>query len=134
LRRICAVQHVEARPAGLPSEDLAQHLRTQARASHSQQDGVGEPALLHLLSKIMQPADIGQLLLDDVQPANPLVLIGPRPERFVAGPEPPYAPLLAPDLHLLLEGRLHLRRARPDLQTRAAALEQRTAALRDGAE
>ena len=78
---------------------------------------------LHLLRKAVQPVDIGQFLLHDVQPADPLVLVRPGPQRLVAGPKPPNAPVLAPDLHLRVEGGLHLRRARPDLQAGAIAFE-----------
>jgi hypothetical protein len=131
---IGAVQHVEARPTRLLSEGLAEHFRPQARPSHPQQDNVGEPALLHLLSKVEQPLNIGQLPLHGVQPADPLVLVPPGPKRIVAGPKPPNESFLPPDLHFLIEGRLHLRGARPDLQASAIALEQRTAAPRDGAE
>ena len=106
---IGAVQHVEARPTRLPSEGLAEHFRPQARPSHPQQDNVGEPALLHLLSKVEQPLNIGQLSLHSVQPADPLVLVPLGPKRIVAGPKPPNESLLAPDLHFLTEGRLHLR-------------------------
>ena len=75
------------------------------------QHDVGEAALLHLLRKAAQPLDIGQFLLDDVQPAEPFVLVRPGPQRLVAGPKPPDAPVLAPDFHLRFEGGLHLRRS-----------------------
>ena len=44
-----------------------------------------------------------QLLLDDMQPAEPFILVRPRPQRCVAGPQPADAALLAPDLHFRLE-------------------------------
>ncbi len=81
----------------------------------------------------MQPVKIGQLLLHDAEPAEPPVLVRPGPKRLVAGPKPPNASVLAPDLHFLLEGGLHLRGARPDLQAGAIALNQPAAAARDGA-
>src|SRR6185312_393001 len=104
-RRIGAVQHVEARPAGLRSEALAEHLRTEARPAHSQQDDVGEATLLDLRRKTPQPIAIGQLLLRDGQPAEPFILVGSGPERFIAGPEASYAPVLAPSLHFRRDGR-----------------------------
>ena len=105
---IGAVQHVEARPTRLPPEGRAQHFRTEARAAHAQQDDVGEAALLYLLGKALQPINIGQLLLDDVQPAEPFVLVRPGPQRLVPGPKAPNAAVLAPGLHFRFERGLHL--------------------------
>ena len=129
LRRIGAVEHVEARPAGLIAEGFAQHFRPQARPAHAQQHDIGEAALLYLRRKALQPADIGQFPLDDGEPADPFLLVRPGPQRLVAGPEPPYAPFLAPDFHLRVAGGLHFRRALPDLQAGPVALEQDAAAL-----
>ena len=114
---------MKARPAGLSSERFAEHFRAQARSSHSQQDKIAKSALLHFLRKAQQTVNIGQLLLYDVQPADPFVLVGPGPQRLVAGPKPANSPVLAPDLHLRVESGLHLRGARPDLQAGVIALE-----------
>ncbi len=89
--------------------------------------------MLYRLGKTVQPIGIGQLLLHNVQPADPFVFVGCGPKRFIAGPKPPDEPLLAPDLHFRLQGGLHLRRARRDLQPGAFAIEQDAATLRDGA-
>ena len=76
---IGAIEHVEARPARLRPESLGQHLRTQARAAHAEQDEVCEPALLYLIRKALQPINIGQLLRHDVEPAKPFVLVNSGP-------------------------------------------------------
>src|SRR6185437_10101216 len=96
---IGAVQHVEMRPARLLPKGLTQNFRTQARTSHPQQNDVGEPALFDLRCETMQPINTSQFLFDDVQPADPLVLVRSGPWRLVAGPKLTNAAFLAPDLH-----------------------------------
>ena len=123
LRRIGAVQDVEARPASLPSERFAEHLGAEARAAHPQQHDVGEAALLHVASQRRQPRDVGQFLLDDVQPAEPFVLVGPGPQRCVASPKPPNPPSwrqssISASKAVFISGR-----ARADLQAGAIAVQ-----------
>ena len=89
------------------------------------------PRCFTSFAKASQSINIGQFLLDDVQPAEPFVLVGPGPQRRVAGPKPPNTPARAPDFHLRVEGSLHLRRAQPDLHAGAIALQKcRVAAAR----
>ena len=85
-------------------------------------------------AKAMQPVNIGQFLLHNVQPAEPFVLVRPGPQRLIAGPKPPNAPARAPNLHLRVESGLHLRGARPDFQSGAIAVQKCAPAPRDGAE
>ena len=97
LRGIGAVQHVETRPTGLLPEGLAQHFRPEARSAHAEQHDLGETAPLHLGREALQPSDIGKLLLNDVHPADPFILVCPGPQRFVARPKTANASLLAPE-------------------------------------
>src|SRR6185312_4845948 len=109
---ISAVQHVETWPAGPRIECFAEHFRTQARPAHPQEHEIGESALLDLLSKGGQSVDIGQLLVHDVEPAEPFALVAAGPQRCVAGPKSSNVPARTPDLLLCVARSLHLRRAK----------------------
>ena len=82
-RRVRGVENVEAVGAG----GLPQHLGSEARPAHPQEHGGVERAA-HVLGEGL---DLGQQLqhaLRLVEPAEPAVLVRPRPERRVPRPDP----------------------------------------------
>jgi hypothetical protein len=108
LRRIGRIQHMESRPAAQPAEGLAQHLGPKAGAAHAHQDDVGDAVTLHLVGEILQGVRVLQLVVDDRQPAQPLILVRRGPQRLVAGPQAADPSLPAPDLGLGRKRRLRL--------------------------
>ena len=61
-----------------------------------------EPGALDVIGEVLEMRDPLQLLVDDVQPTEPVGLVRLGPQRGVGGPQPPDLALLAP----VLEGRL----------------------------
>src|SRR6185312_6030574 len=84
-------------------------------------------------SELLQLLHIGKLLLHDVHPADPFILVGPGPQALVAVPKAANAALLAPEIELLRIFLLQLIR-QTEIQGGAIALEQIAAAARDRAQ
>ena len=86
LRGIGRIEHMQFRKAGLLRKRLGEHFRPKARSAHAKHDGIGEVLPLHAVREVLVIRDIGRA--GAVQPAQPFVFVGPRPDRFVALPEP----------------------------------------------
>ena len=69
------------------AERLSDHLRTKARSTHAQQHGVPNARIGDLPGGLLQWTDVRQLVVGDVQPAQPALLIGTGPERGVFCPQ-----------------------------------------------
>ena len=134
LRGVGAVEHVKPGPTRLPPKSGGKDFRAQARAAHTEQDNVSEAALLHLAGKALKAVDIGQLFLDDPQPADPFVFVRSGPQGFVPGPQAPDVATFAPGLHFVVERRLQITRAKLNDEAGAGTLGKRTAAPGNGAE
>ena len=80
LRGIGRVENAQMREAGLRPKDFGQHLRSQARPAHAEQQRIGEARLPHILCERLIFAELLGRLLEDRQPANPLVFISARPQ------------------------------------------------------
>ena len=65
-----------------------QHLRSEARASHAEQDDIGQAVRCNGVGELPQSADVLSRTHGLVEPSEPPVLAGRRPERRVAGPDP----------------------------------------------
>jgi hypothetical protein len=102
LGRVGGVEDEQLRRARHLAERLLPHLRTEAGASHAQEDRLAEALLLGLRLDRQQGVEMVELGFDDADPANPASLVAARPERSVALPEPAGASLFVP---LLQAGR-----------------------------
>jgi hypothetical protein len=102
LRRIGRVEHMQLRETGLRGEGFRQHFGPQARSAHAEHHGVVEILALHAVRIIHVVGDIGRRRA--VEPAQPLVLVGPAPDRLVALPEPADLSRCAPLFGRLLDG------------------------------
>jgi hypothetical protein len=80
LRGIGGVEHVQPRESLNLAERQRQHLRTQAGAAHAEQENVAKPALANVGGDLAKLLNIGQLLVDNVQPAHPLALVFSGPQ------------------------------------------------------
>ena len=77
----------------LRSEPLAEYFRSRLDPPIPSRARSVKPRCLASAAN-RQPVDIGKLLLYDVQPAKPFVLVRPGPQRFVARPKAPNAAAL----------------------------------------
>ncbi len=92
---------MQFRKARFTRKCLRQHLRAEARSAHAEHDGVAELLPFHALRKVLVVGDIGRGSAG--QPAQPLVFVGPGPDRFVVLPEPAYLAGCAPVFGCLLD-------------------------------
>ncbi len=90
LRRVGRVEHVQLREAVDHPEGHLQDLRTEARAAHAEQQRVPEALRAHHGGDPLKALEArGELVFGDAEPAQPLGLVGPGPERCISGPQPP---------------------------------------------
>jgi hypothetical protein len=82
--RMRRVEHVEALDAEGPTE----HLGREARAPHAEQDDRIEPLVGDGVGEGLELGDTLAHATRLVEPAEPLRLVGARPERRVALPDP----------------------------------------------
>ena len=108
LRRIDGVQHVELWKTVDGAERLAHHRRTKARAAHAQEHRVQHTGVGNLLSGPGQWPNVRQLVIGDVQPPQPALLVGTSPEVGVSRPQ-------TADLSRLLPVRDNFRHARREV-------------------
>ena len=87
LRRVGGIEHVQLGESVLLSEGERVHFRAEAGSAHPQQQDVRESALPYVFGELDELIGGIQLRLDDIQPAEPLALIGAGPQRGVLGPE-----------------------------------------------
>src|SRR5437588_2539418 len=95
------------------SEYFGQYLRTKARAPHPKQQRVAEPLASYFASEVGEFRDI--LALRAVEPAEPFVLVGIRPEGFVFPEKPANVSLRAPILGRYVDTACKRRIERNDL-------------------
>ena len=86
LRRIGGIEHMQFREAGLLRKGLGQYFRPEARSAHAEHDGIAEILPFHAMGIILVIGDVG--CGRTVEPAQPFVLVGSGPHRFVVLPEP----------------------------------------------
>ena len=63
---------------GLTPKVSREHLRSEARSAHAEQDDVGELCFRMSSAKALEVANSPLLLVDDVEPAKPLRFVGSR--------------------------------------------------------
>jgi len=66
------VEHPERRGGIQRREDLSQHLRREARATHTQQDDVREPVLRHAICECAKPRQLWRHDVKGIEPAEPV--------------------------------------------------------------
>src|SRR5207244_2167617 len=76
LRRVGRVEYLQSGKTGLGAESLGENFRPEARPAHTEQYRVAEPGALDLGGKRLQLANRLQLRIGDVEPAEPLRLVG----------------------------------------------------------
>ena len=94
--------------ARFAAESLSEYLRAEARSTHAEQQHVLEPRALDVVGEVLEVHDPLQLLIDDLQPAEPVGFVCLGPQRGIGGPEPPDLSLLAPVLEGCLDVLLQL--------------------------
>ena len=104
LLRVGRIQHAQPREARLGRERRRQHVGTQARPTHAEHHGVGEPGAAHVIDEVDEPIGVRGLVGGDIEPAQPVLLARPGPHRGVAVPDPCHHVVVAP----LPDGRIDL--------------------------
>src|SRR5207244_3471754 len=103
------------------AEGFRQHFRAEAGAAHSEHNGIDKGLALHPLRKGLIAIDRLLLARDSIEPAEPLVLVGPRPQRRIALPQRTHlaagAPFLFGPFDVLLDRRTKLQLLAIDLRT-----------------
>ena len=79
-------------------EGHREHFRAETRAAHAQKQNMREPLSLHFFDEFGEALAVRQLIFGDAQPAEPLALIGARPQGGVARPKPSHFSVDAPVL------------------------------------
>src|SRR5579859_7889770 len=87
LAGIRRIEHVQGWEMSDPAESHAQNFRTKTRASHSEQQHVLKAARLHFLGKLYQLIVLRNLLIDDIEPSQPIRFVTAGPERGIAPPQ-----------------------------------------------
>ena len=87
LRRVGGVEDAQLRMALAAREREREQLRAEARATHAEQEHVLEARLGDVPRDAVEPLGVRELVLGDVEPAEPVRLVRPRPQRAVAGPQ-----------------------------------------------
>ena len=80
LGRVGRIEHVKLREARDLPEGHLHPFRPEARSPHRQQEDVGEAGAPGHIGNVGQPLDMGQLVVRDAEPAEPLrfILAGPQ--------------------------------------------------------
>ena len=108
LGRISGIQHVQSGEVSGPPEGHAQDFRTETRPAHAEQQNVLEAALLNLFRDLLQLILLGELLVHDIEPSQPVGFVAPSPQRCIALPQALHLAARLP----VGNGRLHRRSQR----------------------
>ena len=98
LRGIRGIQDVKVRIARGLAEGHAKDFGTEAGAAHAEQQSVLETRLFNIGGDLFQLVNVLDLLLGNIQPAEPLVLVRARPKRGILLPKPLHFAVLLPIL------------------------------------
>src|SRR6266850_7035226 len=88
LRGIRGIQNVQFRKSFDLSERHAQNFRAEAGTTHAQQQGMLKARFLHLRGNFLEGINVCELFPRDGEPAEPIALVSPRPERSIFLPQP----------------------------------------------
>ena len=69
------------------AERFAENLRTETRSAHAQQQRMSEAHISNFSGKIPESCDCLLLLVNNIEPAQPLIFTVIRPERRIARPQ-----------------------------------------------
>ncbi len=103
LRRVSRVQHMQLGVGRLAAEGLGENLWAEARATHAQQQHILEAGTLYVVGEVLEMPDPLQLLVDDIEPTEPVGFVRLCPQRGVRGPKPPDLAFLTPVLERTLD-------------------------------
>ena len=70
---------MKLRVAGKLAVGHAKDFRTETGAAHTEQQDIGESAVLRVFSDLAEVLVLGQLVFGDTEPAKPFRFIGPGP-------------------------------------------------------
>src|SRR5205814_9452291 len=87
LLRICRVEHVQVGIAGDDPERFAEDVRAETRSAHAQQQCMSEAFVANFSGKIPESCDGPLLLVNNIEPPQPLIFTVIRPERRIACPK-----------------------------------------------
>src|ERR1700720_3039431 len=94
------------------SKGKPQDFRAKARSSHAEQKGVLESGLLYFGAKRSQSGAVRHLVIGDVKPAEPMILVRSGPKRGVGSPQTPHFVVLRPIRERAVYGGRQFRRER----------------------
>ena len=87
LSRIGRIEHVKFREPADRAEGRLDYFRTEARSPHSQQQDMGKAGTPGGFSNSGQALDVGQLVVGNAEPSEPLRFVPAAPERRIPAPE-----------------------------------------------
>src|SRR5271157_3954689 len=87
LRGIGGIEHVQVGEMGGPAEGHAQNFRTKTRPAHAEEKYVLEPAGLDFFCDLLQLVVLGNLLIQNIEPAQPVGFIAAGPQLCIALPQ-----------------------------------------------
>ena len=87
LRGIGGIEHMQSREVRDPAKRQAQHFGAQTGAAHAQQQHMLEAARLHFFRDLHQLIVLRELLVNNVEPAQPTGFVGAGPQGSVALPQ-----------------------------------------------
>ena len=109
------IQHMQFRKTRRLRKSRRQHLRTETRSAHAENDRIGEFLLLHPLRVVLIVGRPIEFRGRACKPAQPFALVGAGPHRFVMLPKFAERAGGPPLFRLLLDGFRHGRTKRQRL-------------------
>src|SRR5260370_4548411 len=85
---IGGVEYVKCRSAGSRAQRSRQHFGAQARSAHAEQQNVAKIFGANFPSEGGQAIEAAELVIDNVEPVEPVALVASRPKPRVPAPEP----------------------------------------------
>jgi hypothetical protein len=96
LLRVGGIKDVQRGKTVEMSERFRQDFRAQTRSTHAEKQQVGESGVPDFRGKVREPPICLALLVNNVEPAKPLVFVFTCPQRSVARPKPRDLPICLP--------------------------------------
>src|SRR6202162_784305 len=110
LSGIGGIQHKQFRVAVNLPESHLENFRTQAGPTHAEQEGMLETCCLHIGRDIREMLLVGELILGDAEPSQPLSFVRSSPQGCIASPQAAHLACHFPILDSVLKLRVQLGR------------------------